>query len=273
MLDLAMSSSLIMSLLNWHLSVGADETIGTDPINRMKSQKKVVQVGNTFVPPECNTENRIINSSTSLKQNISININQTSSSYPLAKEASSFSELEAIVDNFEGCALKKTSTNLVFYNGSPQSRLMLIGEAPGAQEDLEGVPFVGPSGLLLDKMLASIDIQRSDVMVSNTVFWRPPGNRTPTLEETEACRPFLERLIELTDPRIIVALGGPAAKILLGETQGISKLRGKWFNYKNQSSVWATAIFHPAYLLRTPSQKRLAWQDLLAISARLISTK
>ena len=262
-----------MSLLNWHLSVGADETIGTEPINRIKSQKSVIQIDNIAVPPDCNAEKRIINSNPRVQPNISVNTNQNSTSYSLAKEASSLSELEAIVDNFEGCSLKKTSTNLVFYNGSPQSKLMIIGEAPGAQEDLEGMPFVGPSGLLLDKMLASIDIKRSDVVVSNTVFWRPPGNRTPTLEETEACRPFLERLIELTDPKILVALGGPAAKILLGEPQGISKLRGRWFNYKNQKSVWATAIFHPAYLLRTPSQKRLAWQDLLTISSRLISTK
>ena len=190
-----------------------------------------------------------------------------------ADKIDNLERLKKSIQSIKNCSLKENAKNMVFSDGNPKSKIMLIGEAPGAQEDLEGVPFVGPSGLLLDKMLASIDIQRSDVMVSNTVFWRPPGNRTPTLEETEACRPFLERLIELTDPRIIVALGGPAAKILLGETQGISKLRGKWFNYKNQSSVWATAIFHPAYLLRTPSQKRLAWQDLLAISARLISTK
>ena len=149
---------------------------------------------------------------------------------------------------------------------------MFVGEAPGAQEDRQGEPFVGPSGTLLNKMLASIGIERTDVLVSNTVFWRPPGNRTPTLQETAVCMPFMERLIELADPDVLVTLGGPAAKALLGETQGVGRLRGRWFTYETarmSHPIDATAMFHPAYLLRTPSQKRVAWQDLLSIQDKL----
>jgi len=189
-----------------------------------------------------------------------------------ASEANSVAELRAALENFDGCALKKTAMNLVFTDGSPDARLMFVGEAPGAQEDRQGLPFVGPSGHLLDKMLDSIGIERADVLISNTVFWRPPGNRTPTPQETAVCMPFMERLIELVDPDVLVTLGGPAAKALLGETQGVGRLRGRWFTYQTprmSHPVEATAMFHPAYLLRTPAQKRAAWQDMLSIKARL----
>ena len=193
-------------------------------------------------------------------------------SFELAEAATNVAELRAALEAFDGCALKKTATNLVFIDGNPLARLMFVGEAPGAEEDRQGLPFVGPSGRLLDKMLASIGIQRVDVLISNTVFWRPPGNRTPTPQETATCMPFLERLVELTDPDILVTLGGPAAKAMLGETQGVGRLRGRWFTYETarmSHPVDATAMFHPAYLLRSPGQKREAWRDLVAIQHRL----
>jgi len=185
---------------------------------------------------------------------------------------SSVDELRQALETFDGCALKKTATNLVFVDGDPKARVMLVGEAPGAEEDRQGVPFVGPSGHLLNKMLASIELRREDVLISNTVFWRPPGNRTPTPQETAICMPFIERLIELVDPDVLIPMGGPAAKSLLGEKMGIGKLRGRWFTYsapKLARPVAATPLFHPAYLLRTPGQKRAAWHDLLMVRKKL----
>ena len=153
--------------------------------------------------------------------------------------------------------------------------LQVIGEAPGAEEDRQGKPFVGPSGQLLDKMLASIELDRNKVLISNTVFWRPPGNRTPTPLEVSSCLPFIERVIELTKPKIIIPLGGPAAKSLLKQNAGIGKLRGRWFEYSSQKmdhTIPATPLFHPAYLLRTPAQKRAAWRDLIMIKRHLDNT-
>jgi DNA polymerase len=174
------------------------------------------------------------------------------------------------LSRFEGCALKATAKNLCFYRGAVQARLMLIGEAPGRDEDLEGRPFVGRAGQLLDKMLAAAGVGENDVHITNIVYWRPPGNRTPTPQEALVCRPFLERQIELVAPDTIVALGGAAAKHLLGVEDGIMRLRGKWREVElggKRRRLMAT--LHPAYLLRTPAQKRLAWRDLLEVTANL----
>jgi uracil-DNA glycosylase len=180
----------------------------------------------------------------------------------LAKSAASLDELRALLENFEGCGLKKTASRLCLSRGSQIARLMLIGEAPGKDEDIQGEPFVGRAGQLLDRMLAAINLTETDVYITNLVFWRPPGNRTPTPEEVQVCQPFVERQIELLAPKILVFLGNAAAKQLTGATEGIMKLRGKWLNY---SGIRAMATLHPAYLLRTPIAKRLAWRDLLAI--------
>jgi DNA polymerase len=190
----------------------------------------------------------------------------------LAAGATTVEELRAALLAFDGCPLKRTATNLVFTDGSPRASVLFIGEAPGAEEDRQGLPFVGPSGRLFDRMLASIGLDRTQVCISNTVFWRPPGNRTPTTIEMAVCMPFLERLIEVVDPRVLVTLGGPAAKVVLGESAGVSKLRGRWFAYSSPRlarPIQATAMFHPAYLLRTPAQKRDAWRDLLMLRKRL----
>ncbi|HEY9080270.1 uracil-DNA glycosylase [Magnetovibrio sp.] len=194
------------------------------------------------------------------------------SAVKLAREAKNLDELRAVLQDFDGCPLKKTAMNLVFGDGNPDARLVLIGEAPGADEDRQGVPFVGASGQLLDKMLASIGLNRSDVFISNTVFWRPPGNRTPNSGEIAVCLPFVERMIELIDPAILITVGGPATHSLLAQQGSVSRLRGRWFTYETgrmSHPIAASAIYHPAYLLRTPAHKREAWSDLIAIKAKL----
>lgn len=190
----------------------------------------------------------------------------------LARSATTLAELQAALTRFDGCTLKATAKNLCFYRGAPKTRLMLIGEAPGRDEDIEGKPFVGRAGQLLDKMLAAIGLSEADVHITNIVYWRPPGNRTPTPQEAIACRPFLERQIELVTPQIIVALGGVAAKEVFGAAEGIMRLRGKWRDFFiGDTKIAALATLHPAYLLRTPAAKQLAWHDLMMIRARLHS--
>jgi DNA polymerase len=184
--------------------------------------------------------------------------------------AGTLSELETLVAAFDGCALKRTAKSLCFARGSDNARIMFIGEAPGRDEDLQGRPFVGRAGQLLDRMLAAIGLTEADIYITNTVYWRPPGNRTPSPEEIEACAPFLARQIELLSPSMLVLLGGAAAKTMLGVTEGIMRLRGNWLNYRNATGeIPALATLHPAYLLRNPEKKRLAWRDLLTIRIAL----
>jgi uracil-DNA glycosylase len=190
---------------------------------------------------------------------------------PATISATTLNDLQTELAAFDGCALKKTALNLVFGEGNPDAGLMLIGEAPGADEDRQGKPFVGRSGQLLAKMLAAINIYtREDYYITNLLPWRPPGNRTPTDAEVAACMPFLQRHIELVNPRIIVLLGGPATKALLQRTEGITRLRGKWLELVvNGKTVPVLPMFHPAALLRNPAQKRQAWGDLLSLKAKL----
>jgi uracil-DNA glycosylase family 4 len=231
------------ALLAWYEAMGVDETIGEAPVDcfavpapelppaRPVTQARPAQARSCFVRPS---------------------------------EAPTLAALEALVAAFEGCALKRTAKSLCFARGSTEARLMLIGEAPGRDEDLQGKPFVGRAGQLLDLMLAAIGLSESEVYITNTVYWRPPGNRTPTPEEVEACAPFLARQIELLAPKILVLLGGAAAKNILGVTEGIMRLRGKWLNYPCAAGAITTlATLHPAYLLRNPEAKRYAWRDLL----------
>jgi DNA polymerase len=187
-----------------------------------------------------------------------------------AKSAASLEELRAILDRFEGCALRTTATQLVFADGNPRARVMFVGEAPGRDEDLAGLPFVGRSGQLLDRMMAAIGLDRGSVYIANVVPWRPPGNRTPTPQESAICLPFTLRQIELADPDVLVCLGGPSAQTLLNISDGILKARGRWFTYQTGTrEIRAIATLHPAYLLRQPLQKRLAWRDFLAIKKAL----
>ncbi|MGV6873897.1 uracil-DNA glycosylase [Pseudochelatococcus sp. B33] len=189
----------------------------------------------------------------------------------LARNADTLDALRAALAGFEGCALKRTAKNLVFSDGTPHARVMLVGEAPGRDEDLQGKPFVGRSGRLLDRMLAAIGLDRAkNAYIANIVPWRPPGNRTPTPQEAAACHPFIQRQIELADPDILVCLGGPSVQALLGVKEGILRTRGRWFTYNTgKRDIRALATLHPAYLLRQPLQKRLAWRDFKALRKAL----
>ena len=189
----------------------------------------------------------------------------------LGRQARTLEELREQLAAFEGCNLKFTAKNLVFADGNPEADLMLVGEAPGRDEDLQGLPFVGRSGQLLDRILKAIGRDRNSAYIANTVPWRPPGNRAPTPLETEICRPFIERQIELAGPKVIVALGSPSAKLLLGTTEGIMRLRGNWRVHTTPSgtAIPIMPTLHPAYLLRNPAHKRLAWRDFLEVKAKL----
>lgn len=182
----------------------------------------------------------------------------------IAAAARTLDELREALERFEGCGLKSTATRLVFADGAPGSAVMLVGEAPGGDEDRIGRPFVGRAGQLLDRMLASIGLDRNGVYIANCVPWRPPGNRTPTSQESQICLPFIRRQIELSAPKLIVCLGGSALTTLLGGRVGISRARGQWQGYASDSGVDVPTLpmFHPAYLLRQPSAKRWAWADL-----------
>lgn len=200
----------------------------------------------------------------------------------LAQSSQNLDELRDAIENFEGVAIKKTATNMVFSDGNPQARIMLIGEAPGADEDRIGKPFVGVSGQLLDKILACINLDRNSenadnsVYISNILNWRPPGNRTPSQAEIEVSLPFIERHIQLINPDILVLCGGVAAKSLLNSTAGISRLRKQSHQYETLTPAFEKKItafcvptYHPSYLLRTPLQKRAVWQDMLKISNKM----
>jgi DNA polymerase len=189
----------------------------------------------------------------------------------MAASASTLDALRQHMASFDGCNLKFTAKNLVFADGNPQASLMLVGEAPGRDEDIEGLPFVGRSGRLLDRMLAAIGLDRTSAYIANVIPWRPPGNRTPTPHETEICRPFIERQIELVNPKVLVNLGGPSAKTLLNTSEGILRLRGNWRVHTTASGIAIPAMptLHPAYLLRTPAHKKLAWRDFLEVKAKL----
>ncbi len=188
----------------------------------------------------------------------------------LSARASTLSELREAMNGFQGCNLRLTARNLVFADGNPDAKVMLIGEAPGRDEDEQGLPFVGRSGQLLDRMLAAIGLDRTSVYISNVIAWRPPGNRAPTPQETEICRPFIERHIELANPHVLVLLGASSSRMLLATNEGILRLRGRWRKIAIAGrEVDTLPMLHPAYLLRQPAQKRLAWGDLLKLKARL----
>ena len=272
------------AVLEWYVEAGVDETIADKPVDRFQSAAAkgsdladappAPASASLQAPPVSRVAPKPAREAlfadagpTAAGAN-----GEVATAVHMAQAATCVDELRRALQAFDGCALKKTATNLVFTDGNPAADILFVGEGPGAEEDRQGLPFVGPSGRLLDKMLASIGLDRSRVLISNTVFWRPPGNRTPTPQETAVCMPFLERLIELVDPGILVALGGPAAKALLAQPTGIGRLRGKWFTYSTPRlarPIAATAMFHPAYLLRSPGQKRDTWRDLLAIRRKL----
>jgi uracil-DNA glycosylase len=252
------------ALMEWYLEAGVDETVGDAPVNHFKNPapKEERQAPS-------NSEPRVLAPSSILSMAPSAAI---ASARALADKCQTFEELENAIRGFEGCAIKKTASKTVISDGNPKARVMIIGEAPGVQEDKQGIPFCGPSGMLLDRMLASIGLDRTKVLISNTVYWRPPGNRQPSPEETATCLPFVEKMIALVNPGLLILSGGTATTTLLRKDQSISRLRGKVYDYSNdylQAPVPTILMYHPSYLLRSPLQKRLAWNDLLIINTFL----
>jgi DNA polymerase len=255
-------------ILKWQIEMGADEAIENIPQNQFeiaakKPEKKILEPAPTM-PPTKHIANTAPPAS---PKNAAIKARK------LADSCKTLKELRDVVENFEGLSIKKTATNTVFADGNPDSEIMFIGEAPGAQEDIEGIPFCGQSGQLLDKMLGWVGLTREkNYYISNTIFWRPPGNRKPTPEETATCQAFVEKHIALINPKMLILVGGTATSAVLGQKTGISKLRGKYHEYTNpylKKPIVVGVIFHPAYLLRSPGQKRHAWHDLLSIKHKL----
>jgi uracil-DNA glycosylase len=268
-------NNAIRELLAFYTEAGVDVALGEKPNDWLSAEPPAPSVASE--PKSAAIQQNV---STARRPSVSLPIQPSGpvpqppdaavmSAREAARSAASLDELRAILDCFEGCALKSGASRLVFADGTPGSRLMLVGEAPGAEEDRQGLPFVGRSGQLLDRMLAAIGLDRTKVYIANIVPWRPPGNRTPTPVETQICLPFVQRQIELANPDILVTVGQPSTGALLS-VQGIMKNRGRWFAYQTgMREIRAMPMLHPAYLLRSPIGKRLAWRDLLTIKKAL----
>jgi DNA polymerase len=260
----------VRQLLAFYLEAGVDCALADEPVNRL-SDPDMAPVAPAAVPAQTTTAvsapGAVLHGEPAPPPDAAI-----ASAREAARTAPTLEALRALLENFDGCALKTTATRLVFADGNPQARVMFVGEAPGREEDIEGLPFVGRSGKLLDRMIAAIGLDRSKAYIANVIPWRPPGNRTPTPQETQICLPFIQRQIELVDPDILVTLGNPSTQTLLATREGIMRTRGKWTDYSTGTrTIRALATFHPAYLLRSPSYKRMAWQDLRAIATALMS--
>jgi len=270
----------LIAALQWHIDAGADDALADLPFDATTVPPPVAAV--TPLPeapvrktaPAAPRPPDLVGTSEARAEAIR-----------LARAATNLEELKAAIAAFDGIGLKKTATNLVFCDGNAAAPVMLVGEAPGADEDAQGKPFVGVSGQLLDRILKTIGLDRKEenpagsIYISNILNWRPPGNRTPTPAEIELSMPFIERHIVLMKPRVLILCGGVSAKALLGTELGISKLRGRWHDYRSRCegvaeagfSVPAMATYHPSYLLRTPSQKRAVWHDMLMIQQKLLT--
>ncbi len=288
------SQNPLIAALQWHIDVGADEALADHPVDRTVSVASVIKSfsdtppsnppvnggtgvqrprGENVLPPS------LIESSSDLLGTAQARVEAAK----LAKSCNTLEELRAAIAGFDGLSIRKTATNMVFADGNPKARIMIVGEAPGADEDKQGKPFVGVSGQLLDKILKHIGLSRTEedpakaVYISNILNWRPPGNRTPSPAEIDVSLPFIERHIALVKPQFLILSGGVSAKGLLGSGESISKLRGKFHDYRplvegiapDASPIPAIATYHPAYLLRTPSQKGLVWADMLMLKSAM----
>jgi uracil-DNA glycosylase family 4 len=263
-------------LIAFYLEAGVDAVIGEEAIDRFADEApQPIQPAAPRPPspavPRKAADNAIVG--TAPPAAIAVPASQETAvmaAREAAKTARTLDELRALLEAFEGCMLRATATQLVFAAGNPQARVMFVGEAPGRDEDISGTPFVGRSGQLLDRMMAAIGLDRTSAYIANVVPWRPPGNRTPTPQETAICLPFIRRQIELANPDTLVCLGQPATQTLLGTREGITRTRGRWFKFDTGSrEIRAMATYHPAFLLRSPLQKRLAWRDFLALKKAL----
>lgn len=281
MTDLSLAPNDAAALLRWYVEQGLDETIGEEAIDRFALPPPAAAVpvapaaapaGPAAAAPQAPTPLRpaaILHP----RPPVPLESPQlVEDAREVARQATSIAELEAAVRAFEGCALKRTAKNTVFADGVVGSPVMIVGEAPGADEDRLGKPFVGVSGQLMDRMFDAIGMSRErDLYITNILFWRPPGNRTPTLAEQAICLAFTRRHIELARPKLLVLAGGTAVKAVLDTTEGITRLRGKWttLSLDDGTEVPTLPTFHPAYLLRTPASKRQSWWDLLSLQKRL----
>jgi DNA polymerase len=272
----------LKTLLAWYVEAGVDVAVGAQPNDRLAPQgaaqpsarQGAVRSPATaepppFVPQTAPTRAAPLRPARAPAAGLG---DAALSARERAARCASLDEVRAALLAFDGCALKRTATTTVIGDGNPAAPVMLVGEAPGAEEDRQGLPFVGPAGRLLDRMLAAIALDRGGVYITNVLPWRPPGNRTPTADEIATCQPFVERQIELVAPRLLVLVGGISAKALLSSGEGITRLRGRWLAFRSgglAAPVPTIAIFHPAYLLRQSLAKREAWRDLLEIRARI----
>jgi uracil-DNA glycosylase len=270
----------LAALLDWYVAMGIDEAIGETPHDsfapRPPRPTPVAAAAPSPTPRPAPSITLPPLAAPAVRPIVSAS-NEIAGARKLAEAATTLTELEAAVSSFEGCALRKTATHTVFADGTPHAPVMVIGEAPGGDEDRLGKPFVGRSGQLLDRMLAAIGLDRqTNVYITNILFWRPPGNRKPTEAEIALCLPFVWRHIALGMPRVVLLSGGTATSAILGRAEGITKLRGKWFDLAVpgvDSPVPALTTYHPSFLLRTPSRKSESWRDFLELQSKINVTQ
>jgi uracil-DNA glycosylase len=264
-----------LALLEWQIAMGADEAIGEVAPDRLAPPPAAALAAGAIpalhrpAPPISTAAPSVVAPPGAHAQSLA---EAAQSAQLLAAGAATIEALGALVAAIDGCPLKRTATSTVFIDGNPAAPVMIVGEAPGADEDRIGRPFVGRSGQLLDRMLAAIGLDRTSVQITNVIYWRPPGNRKPNAAEIAACLPFVLRHIALARPTVLVLAGGTAAGALLPLSEGITRLRGRWFELAVPGldrPVPTLAMFHPSFLLRAPERKRETWRDLLALKARL----
>ncbi|HWA90934.1 MAG TPA: uracil-DNA glycosylase [Rhizomicrobium sp.] len=256
--------------LVWLVEAGADEAVGEAPVDRFAARAPVAKL-----PAKASERPAAPRPAAAPAPRPApvIEGDGIGTAMALAGNAGTLAELKAALEGFEGCALKRSATTTVFADGNPQSRVLFIGEAPGRDEDRQGLPFVGRAGQLLNKMLAAIDLDRTKAYITNVINWRPPDNREPSPEEAAMCLPFLRRHIELVNPRVMILLGAVSVRHVMGRSDGIMKTRGRWLEYNvGGRMVPVMPTLHPAYLLRQPAHKKLAWRDLQAIALKLEQT-
>jgi len=265
----------LASLLKWYVDQGYDETIGEEAVDRFAIPAQAPAPAAAAMAPSAPTPFRPATASPAAAPRAPVPLESpqvVEDARTLAAGCNTIEELEAAIRAFEGCALKRTAKNTVFADGLPSAPVMIVGEAPGADEDRLGKPFVGVSGQLMDRMMEAIGLKRGEgFYITNILFWRPPGNRTPTLAEQGMCLAFTRRHIELARPKLVVLAGATSAKAVLDTAEGITRLRGKWTSVRldDGTEIPTMPTFHPAYLLRSPASKRQSWLDLLAIDKKL----
>lgn len=275
-----MTREEMLALLAWQTEAGADICLNETPVDRFaESQRRPAKAPKTEIPqagPASVPRDTLFQAAPAMAETseASRDTGAVRTAKEIAAAATTMDALREALLAFDGCGLKKTAKNLVFADGNPDARIMFVGEAPGREEDIQGKPFVGRAGKLLDKMLAAIGLDRTTVYIANTVPWRPPGNRDPSAIEIETCLPFIRRQIALCAPEVLVTMGNAATKTLLQTSEGILRARGKWRTVDIEGQpIKVIPTLHPAYLLRSPGQKKLSWRDFMAIKKELESRK